>query len=100
MSVIDDVELTRRAGEVQLDLLAMQSTQTLARLPDAIDWEDDDPRASNVVMRAYWEHVQSAPARPERPPATVLIPVTSICARPMTLPCATPGGSATSRSSG
>ena len=58
MSVIDDVELTRRAGEVQLDLLAMQSTQTLARLPDAIDWEDDDPRASNVVMRACWEHVQ------------------------------------------
>jgi hypothetical protein len=32
-----------------------------SRLPDGIDWEQDDVSAVNAVLRAYWRHVELGP---------------------------------------
>ena len=58
LGILGDADLTERVREVQDALERLESRAVAADLPDAIDWDGDDPRAVNAILRAAWEYVE------------------------------------------
>jgi DNA invertase Pin-like site-specific DNA recombinase len=58
MGLLDDAQIKERVDEVRAALDRVETRSVAADLPDHIDWQDDDPRAVNAVLRAAWDHVE------------------------------------------
>lgn len=59
-SVIDKSERTRRLGEIDDEMEALDAARTVIEVPSSVDWTRP-PAAVNTVLRAIWERVELGP---------------------------------------